>query len=106
MLKLNDAEEQVIICELRRMRNMLLQCNETVHSGTDAEIKAYYVYWKSRWGDSPYYDSEDVSSLRHLSYARQAGSGQAAINMGLEYIEKIFSIIKESRENQEDKNND
>ena len=105
MLKLNDAEERVIIWELRRMRNMLLQCNETVHSGTDAEIKAYYVYWKSRWGDSPYY-GESVTSMRSSSYARQSGSGQAAINMGLEYIEKIFSIIKESRENQEDENND
>lgn len=106
MLELSDHEEAELVRELRRMRDMLLRCNETVHSGTDAEIKANYVDWKSRYGISPYFYDESVSSLIRGSYARKSGVGRAAINMGLEYIEKIFSIIKESRENQEDDNND
>lgn len=99
---LSDNAEAELASELRRMRKMLQSCNETVHSGTDAEIKANYVDWKSRYGDSPYYCGEDVSSLRCRSYARKSGAGQAAISMGLEYIEKMLLIIK----NKEDDNND
>lgn len=106
MLKLNDDEERMMIWQLRRMRDMLLMCNETVHSGTDAEIKANYDDWMRRWHKSPYNSYESIDDLRYHSYARKTGSGQAAISLGLEYIEKIFSIIKESRENQEDENND
>lgn len=106
MLKLNDVEERMLISQLRSMRNMLWQCNETIHSGVDAEIKANYDDWMSRWHKSPYSSYESIDDLRSRSYARKAGSGQAAIDLGLEYIEKIFSVIRESRENQEDKNND
>ena len=76
-------EEAKLVRELRKMRNMLQMCNETVHSGTDAEIKANYVDWKPRTGISPYY-GQSVASMRRSSYARKSGSGQAAINMGLE----------------------
>lgn len=99
---LNDYEEAELVKELRRMRSMLQGCDETVHSGTDAEIKANYVDWKSRHGDSPYYHGESVSSLRCRSYARQAGAGKAAISMGLSYVERMLLIIK----NKEDDNND
>lgn len=98
----NDAEAE-LVRELRRMRDMLQICNETVHSGTDAEIKANYVDWKSRWGKSPYY-GEGVESMRRNSYARKSGSGQAAIDMGLEYVEKMLLIIKNS--DREDDDND
>lgn len=98
---LSDNEEAKLVRELRRMRNMLQRCNETVHSGTDAEIKANYVDWKSHYGTSPYY-GQSVASMRRCSYARMSGSGQAAINMGLEYVEKMLLIIK----NKEDDNND
>lgn len=99
---LSDNAEAELTSELRRMRSMLQSCNETVHSGTDAEIKANYVDWKSRHGDSPYYHGESVLSLRCRSYARQAGAGKAAISMGLSYVEKMLLIIK----NKEDDNND
>ena len=99
---LNDNEEAELVRELRNMRSMLQMCNETVRSGTDAEIKANYIDWKSRWGISPYYHGEGVSSLRRGSYARKSGVGQAAISMGLEYIEKMLLIIK----NREADNND
>jgi len=98
---LNDYEEAKLVRELRRMRDMLQMCNETVHSGTDAEIKANYVDWKSRKGISPYY-GESVASMRRSSYARKSGSGQAAINMGLEYVEKMLLIIKNSDRKDDD----
>ena len=98
----NDAEAE-LVRELRRMRSMLQICNETVHSGTDTEIKANYVDWKSRWGKSPDY-GESYETLRGRSYARKSGAGQAAINMGLEYIEKMLLIIKNS--DREDDDND
>ena len=98
---LSNHEEAELVRELRSMRNMLQICNETVHSGTDAEIKADYVDWKSRRGISPDY-GEDVLTMRCRSYARKSGAGQAAINMGLEYIEKMLLIIK----NREDDDND
>jgi len=99
---LSDYEEAELVRELRGMRSMLQMCNETVHSGTDAEIKANYVDWKSRYGISPYFYDESVSSLRRDSYARKSGAGQAAISMGLKYVEKMLLIIK----NKEDNNND
>ena len=99
---LSDYEEAGLVRELRGMRSMLQMCNETVHSGTNTEIKANYVDWKSRHGDSPYYCGESVSSLRCRSYARKAGAGRAAISMGLSYVEKMLLIIK----NKEDDNND
>lgn len=99
---LNDDEEAEIVRELRSLRSMLQICNETVHSGTDAEIKANYVDWKSHRSDSPYCYGESILSLRRNSYARKSGAGQAAINMGLEYVEKMLLIIK----NKEDDNND
>lgn len=98
---LSNHEEAELVRELRSLRSMLQVCNEIVHSGTDAEIKANYVDWKSRRGDSPDY-GEDVSILRGRSYARKSGAGQAAINMGLEYVEKMLLIIK----NREDDDND
>lgn len=104
MLKLDDCEEQMLIWQLRRMRDMLLSCNETVHSLTSSEIKANYVDWMERWHKSPYCSFETVDDLRGRSFARKCGSGQAAISMGLEYIEKILQIIKDSREYQEDDN--
>lgn len=97
----HDYEDAELVRELRNMRSMLQVCNETVHSGTDTEIKANYVDWKSRRGISPYC-GEDISTLRGRSYARKSGAGQAAINMGLEYIEKMLLIIK----NREDDDND
>lgn len=99
---LSDYEEAELVRELRGMRSMLQMCNETAHSGTDAEIKANYVDWKSRYGISPYYHGESVSSLRRGSYVRKSGVGRAAISMGLEYVEKMLLIIK----NKEDNNND
>lgn len=98
---LSDNEEAELVRELRRMRSMLQSCNETVHSGTYAEIKANYVDWMSWCSNSPYY-GDSYETLRGRSYARKSGAGQAAINMGLEYIEKMLLIIK----NREDDNND
>lgn len=98
---LNDNEEAELVRELRRMRSMLQMCNETVHSGTDAEIKTNYVDWKSYCSGSPYH-GESVLSMRCRSYARKSGAGQAAINVGLKHIEKMLLIIK----NREDDDND
>ena len=98
---LSDNAEAELVSELRRMRRMLQMCNETVHSGTDAEIKANYVDWKSCTGNSPDY-GESYETLQGRSYARKNGAGQAAINMGLEYIERMLLIIK----NREDDDND
>ena len=103
VIMLSVDEEAKLVRELRRMRDMLQMCNETAHSGTDAEIKANYVDWKSRTGNSPYY-GESVASMRCRSYARQAGAGKAAISMGLEYVEKMLLIIKNS--DREDDDND
>lgn len=99
---LSVDEEAKLVRELRRMRSMLQMCNETAHLGTDTEIKANYVDWKSRYGTSPYYHGESVSSMRRGSYARKSGVGRAAISMGLESIEKMLLIIK----NREDDDND
>lgn len=100
---LNDIEEAELVRELRRMRSMLQMCNETVHSGTDTEIKTNYVDWKSYCSGSPYH-GESITSMRGRSYARKSGAGQAAINMGLKHIEKMLLIIKNS--DREDDDND